>query len=65
MQVKIVDSFEILIQNPFSQLLDIKPMEGNKNHYRLRIGSIRFLYELDKEKKQILCYQADNRGDIY
>ena len=46
--------------------LDIERLKGkNKNLFRLRIGEIRFIFEILKEKKLIYVKLADYRGKVY
>lgn len=45
--------------------LDIKPMEGARNIYRLRIGDYRLVYEVYHETLVILFVNINSRGDIY
>jgi mRNA-degrading endonuclease RelE of RelBE toxin-antitoxin system len=46
--------------------LDIKRIKDkNKNLYRLRVGEIRFIFEIFKEEKIIYIKLADYRGRIY
>ena len=40
-------------------------MKSKDELYRLRIGRIRFIYEVDKEKVIILVFAGGKRGDIY
>ncbi len=57
-----------LAENPFSRNtnLDITPLIGKpKGFFRIRIGGIRFLYEIQKERVVIYFYKADFRGDVY
>ncbi|MFA5916767.1 MAG: hypothetical protein WC850_00850 [Candidatus Gracilibacteria bacterium] len=51
--------------SPYQNNLDIKPLKGKNNHYRLRIGKYRFLYEIIENKILIYFYNADSRGDVY
>lgn len=46
------DKIKILKKNPFDRNtnLDVVPLEGQKNHYRLRMGKYRFLYVIKKVK---------------
>ncbi|EDP6926939.1 type II toxin-antitoxin system RelE family toxin [Campylobacter upsaliensis] len=69
-QAKVFESFEAIAQNPYKTNLDIKKLQGKKfqcrtNHYRLRIGKYRFLYEVLENEILIYAYKADSRGDIY
>ncbi|EHK3564238.1 type II toxin-antitoxin system RelE/ParE family toxin [Campylobacter upsaliensis] len=64
-QAKVFASFETIAQNPYEAKLDIKKLQGRANHYRLRIGKYRFLYEVLESEILIYAYKADSRGDIY
>ena len=33
--------------------------------YKKKFGSTRFLYIINEEKKDVLIFKADNRGDVY
>ena len=44
----------------------IRRLRGRtKERYRYRIGDIRFIYRVDRDKQLIRIVQIDNRGDIY
>ena len=42
---------------------DVKKLRGIENGYRLRIGSVRVLFE--KVGNEINVIKIDNRGDVY
>ena len=42
---------------------DIKPIEGTTNLYRIRKGSIRFIFRKTSQGNRII--EVNNRGDIY
>lgn len=44
---------------------DIKKMQGQKDYYRLRVGSYRIIYTVDNGKLIVRIVAAGNRGDIY
>ncbi len=44
---------------------DIKPLEGHKGLYRLRVGDYRIIYTIDNGKLIICVVDAGTRGDIY
>ena len=45
---KILEALITLRDYGFSRRLDIKKLRGYKNHYRIRIGEYRILFELEK-----------------
>jgi mRNA interferase RelE/StbE len=42
---------------------DVKKLKGIENAYRLRVGSVRILFE--RNNKNIYVVKIDNRGDVY
>lgn len=63
---KVLNTFDEIAMNTMQNRFDIKPLVGSpKNHFRLRIGKYRFLYEIFDEELLIYCYDADSRGGIY
>ncbi|WP_372947422.1 type II toxin-antitoxin system RelE family toxin [Mariniphaga sp.] len=62
----IVKKLELLKENPYThQLLDIKKLIGVENVFRLRIGTIRIIYQIEKQELLILVISAGKRGDVY
>jgi len=51
---RIVEALRILQDESFSAKLDIKKLQGYRNHYRLRIGKHRMLFELTADKTTIV-----------
>ena len=45
--------------------VDIKPIEGKKDYYRIRLGKYRILLKFITEKKTILIIKIGARGDVY
>ena len=64
-QQRVVESFEIIAQNPYQNALDIVKLKGEENKYRLRLGKYRFLYEIIEEQILVYAYKANSRGDVY
>jgi mRNA interferase RelE/StbE len=64
-RVKIINAFDLLVKNPYTKDLDIKPLQNKKGHFRLRLGKYRFLYEISESELLIYFYKADSRGDVY
>lgn len=50
---------------PFPTDLDIKKMSGTPGFYRLRTGSVRVLFEVLKDKKELWIRKIGYRGNIY
>ena len=44
---------------------DIKPMQGKKDIYRLRVGDYRIIYMVNNDVLTVQVIAAGNRGDIY
>ena len=67
MQERINAAFAYIVRSPFRHANPtvIKRLRGNKQHYRYRIGPLRFIYRVDRDNKLIRILQIDNRGDIY
>ena len=67
-QERINLAFAYITGSPFRHKnpTTIRRLRGKKNgFYRYRIGSIRFIYRVDRNKRLIRIVQIDNRGDIY
>ena len=44
---------------------DIFPMCGKANQYRVRIGTYRAVYNLDRDVLTVTVIKVDNRGGVY
>jgi len=44
---------------------DIVPMRGKEGQYRVRIGSYRAVYNLDRDRLTVSVIKVDSRGDVY
>ena len=51
---RILEALHILRDEGFSLRLDLKKLKGYKDHYRLRVGRYRVLFELKPEKTAII-----------
>jgi len=47
---RIIATLHILRDEGFSPRLDVKKLRGYKNHYRLRAGKFRILFEMGSER---------------
>jgi len=64
-QKRVLVKLDKLANNPFSSGLDIKKLVKTKNSFRLRVGNLRAIYELDMKKKVIYVWEIDYRGKVY
>lgn len=62
---QIIKKIKQLQKNPFDKQLDIKKLATMGNSYRLRIGKIRVIYELDLSNNTLYIWDIDFRGSIY
>lgn len=58
---RIKKAIQSLLVNP--SVCDIKPLQGYKNLYRLRVGNYRIIYT--KDNTILFVAEIGNRGDIY
>ncbi|PIP63340.1 type II toxin-antitoxin system mRNA interferase toxin, RelE/StbE family [Candidatus Roizmanbacteria bacterium CG_4_9_14_3_um_filter_33_18] len=64
-EITIVLNKIYLLDSPFPQNLNIKKLTGSKYFFRLRVGKIRVIFELDNNKKEIWIRKIGYRKDIY
>jgi len=62
---KVLLKIRQLAKDPFSGNLDIKKLATTKNSFRLRVGDMRVIYELETKKKIIWVWEIDYRGKVY
>ena len=51
---RVLEALTMLRDYVFTPRLDIKKLRGYRNHYRLRVGEYRILFELEKPRKVIV-----------
>ncbi len=51
---RVLDALLMLRDYGFTPRLDIKKLRGYRNHYRLRVGEYRILFELEKQRRVII-----------
>lgn len=61
LQEKVLKSLKKLEDNPFQDSLDIKKLTGTKRSFRLRIGELRVIDQLDTNSKNISIEDIDFR----
>jgi Cytotoxic translational repressor of toxin-antitoxin stability system len=62
--IQVIKKIDQLQKNTFDKQLDIKKLTTKGNSYRLRIGKIRVIYEVDFKKNILYIYDIDFRGNI-
>lgn len=62
---RIINKLEILETNPKSRDLNIKALADTSVSYRLRVGKMRVIYELDSSGKGIYITNIHFRGSVY
>lgn len=60
-QEKVFKKLTLLEIDPFQSGIDVKKLTGSKKSYRLRVGELRVIYELDTDKKEIFVTDIDFR----
>jgi len=61
---KVLPKFSQLI-SPFKSSLDIKKLTNQADFYRLRVGKVRIIFEIDEVKKEVWVRKIGYRGGIY
>ena len=51
---RVLEALTMLRDYGFTPRLDVKKLRGYRNHYRLRVGEYRILFELEKQRKAIV-----------
>jgi len=64
-QKKIIKKLEQLAKEPTSISLNVKKLVNTGRTYRLRVGNLRVIYEIDRGKRKIYVWDIDYRGNIY
>ena len=60
---RIAKAIEQMAADPFAG--DVRPLEGETDTYRRRIGDWRLLFRVDPEAKTVTVYRVGPRGDVY
>lgn len=62
---KVIGAIGKLTSSSHISNLDIKKLINTKRSYRIRIGNIRVVFEIDEKQKVIYIHEIDFRGNIY
>ena len=60
---RIVEAIRSLRETPFPR--GAHKLQGLENHYRLRVGDYRVLYEFDAAAQNITIYRVKHRREAY
>ena len=61
LQEKVAKKLKQLEENPFQARLDIKKLTGTQKSYRLRVGELRIIYQINNSSKEIFVVDIDFR----
>lgn len=61
LQEKVAKKLKQLEENPFQMGLDVKKLGGTEKSYRLRVGELRIIYQMDTILKEIFVVDIDFR----
>ena len=64
-QKKVARVIYALKKDPFSKNLDVRRFYRTRKSYRIRVGDLRAIYEVDQDKKEVLIVYIGYRGQIY
>lgn len=64
-QLKVSAKIDALAQDPFAPHPNLDKLKDMLHGYRLRIGDIRLIYEVDTDGQKIIIWKIDWRGSIY
>lgn len=62
---RVLEKLNDLSGNPFSRHLDIKKLVKTKKGFRLRVGDLRAIFEIEEKDKTIYVWEIDYRGKVY
>lgn len=65
LQERVAKKLKLLEQDPFQIGLDVKKMAGTDKSYRLRVGEIRVIYQMDTDLKEIFVVDIDFRTTTF
>ncbi len=65
-KIKIKDILATLKDNPVPvRIYDVAKLKGYDSIYRIRIGSLRLVYEVIWSDKQIIIHKVEERESVY
>lgn len=64
-QDQVVEAVQFLSENPFSELLKIKKLKGAETLFRIRIGSYRVVYNVQRSVLTVIVIKIGHRKEVY
>jgi len=61
----IINKIEKLAKSPFIQNTNLKKLQNTPYLYRLRIGNLRVIYEINKKNKKLIIWKVKPRSSAY
>ncbi len=62
---RILETLEILEENPIPHFLDLRKLRGYEDTYRIRVGKIRIVYSINWEDERIVVHFIGPREKAY
>lgn len=56
---------ELVAKDPFLDHQNLTSLKGMAGGYRLRIGNLRVVYEVDTKKRLVIVWKIGFRGSVY
>lgn len=63
--VRLKSKIEQVAADPFSANPNLTALKDLSGGYRLRVGNLRIVYEIETKKKQIVVWKIGFRGSVY
>ena len=64
-QSRISAKIDALASDPFASNLNLDKLSGLDHGYRLRVGNVRIVYEVDTPSKKLIVWKIDWRSSVY
>ena len=66
LRTKLIDAIEDLAEYPFSlKRHGVKKIQGRDRTFRMRMGSVRMIFYVDKKSERIIILKIDYREAVY
>ena len=62
---RIVKALDLLMQDPYGEILQVKKLRGVDHGFRMRVGDYRILYEIYNDQLLVFVIAVRARKDAY